>query len=571
MSTSPENPTVSERLERLVRLPVDKAVLASSAACAVAFVLWGILDNDGLASVTSTALGWVIKSFGWLFILVSTGFVVLAAVLAFSRYGRIRLGQDDERPEFRTISWITMMFSAGMGIGLMFYGVAEPLSHLAAPPMGLAEKNTQEAAQLSMQYTFFHWAFHPWAMYAVVGLALAYFSFRHGKANLISSLFVPLIGKRAEGNGGRAIDTFAILATLFGSATSLGLGALQINSGLNELYGVPMSTPMAIAIISALTVAFVISAVSGVHRGVQYLSNTNMVLAVALLFFLFVAGPTVFILSMFTESTGSYLWQIAPMSFRSGAFGGQDWLGGWTIFYWAWWMSWTPFVGAFIARISRGRTIREFVFGVILAPSLVTFVWFSILGGVSINLQLGGTDLAAALEQGQETALFALLREFPWFTLTAFIVIMLVAFFFVSGADAASLVMSTLSCRGCQEPRVLVTIFWGVMTGAVAGILLMAGGLQALQTLCILAAFPFMFVMVGAAVGLVKELRNEPDPAPHPGRRKTAVEAVVDARVEATLEAAVDAAVEARVLAAEGSGTFTATNGKPAGAPTPLA
>jgi len=568
MSTSPENPTSSERLERLVRLPVDKVVLTSSAAFAVAFVLWGILDNEGLASVTGTALAWVIKSFGWLFILASTGFVVLAAVLAFSRYGRIRLGQDDERPEFRTISWITMMFSAGMGIGLMFYGVAEPLSHLAAPPMGLAEANTQDAAQLSMQYTFFHWAFHPWAMYAVVGLALAYFSFRHGKPNLISSLFAPLIGKRAEGNAGRAIDTFAILATLFGSATSLGLGALQINSGLNELYDVPMTTPMAIAIISALTVAFVISAVSGVHRGVQYLSNTNMVLAVALLFFLFVAGPTIFILSMFTESTGSYLWQIAPMSFRSGAFGGQDWLGGWTIFYWAWWMSWTPFVGAFIARISRGRTIREFVFGVVLAPSLVTFVWFSILGGVSINLQLGGTDLAGALEQGQETALFALLREFPWFAVTAFVVVVLVAFFFISGADAASLVMATLSCRGCQEPRVLVTIFWGVMTGAVAGILLMAGGLQALQTLCILAAFPFMFVMIGAVVGLVKELRNEPDPAPHPGRRKTGA---FDASVEAAVEAAVDAAVEARVVAADGADPFGSPNGTRAGATTPRA
>jgi choline-glycine betaine transporter len=258
MSTTPENPPLTERLERLVRLPVDKVVLSTSAAFAVAFVAWGIIDNEGLASVSGDALAWVIKSFGWLFILASTGFVVLAAVLAFSRYGRIRLGADDERPEFRTVSWVTMMFSAGMGIGLMFYGVAEPLSHLAAPPMGLAEPNTQDAAQLGMQYTFFHWAFHPWAMYAVVGLALAYFSFRHGKANLISSLFAPLIGKRAEGGAGRAIDTFAILATLFGSATSLGLGALQINSGLNQLYDVPMSDAMAITIISLLTIAFVI-------------------------------------------------------------------------------------------------------------------------------------------------------------------------------------------------------------------------------------------------------------------------------------------------------------------------
>jgi glycine betaine transporter len=519
MSTTPENPSTSDRSERFVRLPADKIVLASSAALALGFVLWGIFDNKGLASVSGDALAWVTKSFGWLFVLASTGFVILAIVLACSRWGRIRLGRDDEKPEFKTVSWVTMMFSAGMGIGLMFYGVAEPLSHLSSPPMGLAEPNTQEGAQLAIQYSFFHWAFHPWAMYAVVGLALAYFSFRHGRANLISSTFFPLLGKRTEGGAGRAIDTFAILATLFGSATSLGLGALQINSGLNELYNFPKSTAVAIGIIALLTLAFIVSAVSGVHRGVQYLSNLNMGLAVALLFFLFVVGPSVFILSTFTESVGDYFYQLAPMSFRAGAFGGGEWLGGWTIFYWAWWMSWTPFVGAFIARISRGRTIREFVFGVVLAPSLVTFVWFSILGGISIHLQLGGTDLAAALEKGQETALFQLLQQYPWFGLTALIVVLLVAFFFVSGADAAALVMAMLSCRGCSEPGKLVTIFWGVMTGAVAGILLLAGGLSALQTLCILAAFPFLFIMIGAAVSLVKELRNEPDPAPNPGRR----------------------------------------------------
>jgi choline/carnitine/betaine transport len=524
MSTIPENPPTSDRLERPDRLPADKIVLTTAAALALGFVLWGIFDNKGLAGVAGDALAWVIKSFGWLFVLASTGFVVLALVLALSRWGRIRLGRDDEKPEFSTVSWVTMMFSAGMGIGLMFYGVAEPLSHLASPPMGLAKPNTEQGAELAIQYSFFHWAFHPWAMYAIVGLALAYFSFRHGRANLISSTFFPLLGKRTEGGAGRAIDTFAILATLFGSATSLGLGALQISSGLNQLYHVPKSTPVAIGIIAFLTLAFIVSAVSGVARGVQYLSNLNMVLAVALLFFLFVVGPSVFILSTFTESVGNYFYQLAPMSFRSGAFGGQDWLGGWTIFYWAWWMSWTPFVGAFIARISRGRTIREFVFGVVLAPSIVTFVWFSILGGISIHLQLGGTDLAAALEKGQETALFELLRQYPWFTLTALVVIVLVAFFFVSGADAASLVMAMLSCRGCNEPRKLVTIFWGVMTGAVAGILLLAGGLEALQTLCILAAFPFMFIMIGAAVSLVKGLRAERDPGAQPERRELTTE-----------------------------------------------
>jgi choline/carnitine/betaine transport len=494
-------------------LPADRIVLAGSAAIAVAFVVWGIVDNKGLAKISGTALDWVIRNFGWIFILASSGFVILSVVLALSRFGRIRLGRDDERPEFRTVSWVAMMFSAGMGIGLMFYGVAEPLSHLNAPPMGLAQPNTQEAAQLAMQYSYFHWAFHPWAMYAIVGLALAYFGFRQGRANLISSAFFPLLGRRSEGGIGRAIDIFAIFATLFGSATSLGLGALQINSGLNQLYEFPKSTPVAVGIIVALTLAFIVSAVSGVHRGIQFLSNTNMVLAVSLLFFLFVVGPTVFILGIFTESVGDYLYDLAPMSFRAGAFGGQDWLQGWTIFYWAWWISWTPFVGTFIARISRGRTIRQFVVGVILAPSVVTFVWFAVLGGISIDLQLGGgADLAAALETGQETALFELLRQYPMFSLTALLVVVLVALFFISGADAAALVMGILSCRGCKEPGALVTVFWGVMTGAVAAILLVAGGLDALQTLCILAAFPFLFIMIGVAVALVKELRREPGP-----------------------------------------------------------
>jgi choline/carnitine/betaine transport len=482
----------------------------SSAAIAVAFVVWGIVDSKGLAEITGSALDWVIRSFGWIFILASTGFVILTVFLACSRFGRIRLGRDDERPEFRTLSWVAMMFSAGMGIGLMFYGVAEPLSHLSSPPMGLAQPNTQDAARLAMEYSYFHWAFHPWAMYAIVGLALAYFGFRQGRANLISSAFFPLLGRRSEGGMGRAIDTFAIFATLFGSATSLGLGALQINSGLNQLYEVPNSTPVAVGIIVALTIAFIVSAASGVHRGIQYLSNTNMVLAVSLLFFLFVVGPSVFVLSIFTESVGDYLYQLAPMSFRAGAFGGQDWLQGWTIFYWAWWVSWTPFVGTFIARISRGRTIRQFVLGVVLAPSLVSFVWFAILGGISINLQLGGVDLSSALAKGQETALFELLRQYPAFTITALVVVILVALFFISGADAAALVMGILSCRGCKDPRALVTVFWGTMTGAVAAILLVAGGLEALQTLCILAAFPFLFIMVGVAVSLVKELRREP-------------------------------------------------------------
>ncbi|MEV1329418.1 BCCT family transporter [Micromonospora costi] len=493
--------------------PVDRTVLGVAAAVAVLFVLWGIVATDNLASVTSAALDWVSRSFGWVFVLASAGFVVLSMWLALSRYGRIKLGRDDDEPEFSTVSWVAMMFSAGMGIGLMFWGAAEPLSHLGTPPRGLNEPNTPQAARVAMEYSFFHWALHPWAIYAVVGLALAYFTFRKGRRGLISSAFFPLIGERAGRGPGRAIDIFAILATLFGSAVSLGLGALQINSGLTNLWDVPASTPLAIGIIALLTVAFVISAVTGVKKGIQFLSNTNMVLAVALLFFLLVVGPTVFILNTLTASTGGYLYDLIPMSFRTGAFGGEAWMASWTIFYWAWWISWTPFVGAFIARISKGRTIRQFVLGVVLIPSLVSVVWFSVFGGTAVHLQLGGTDLSDAVAESPEAALFAVLREFPFFTVTAILVMVLVALFFVSGADAASVVMGTLSSRGSIEPKSWLVAMWGVLTGLVAAVLLLAGGLSALQSLTILAALPFLFVMVGMVAGLLRELRREPESA----------------------------------------------------------
>jgi len=354
------------------------------------FVLWGVFFTDNLSAVASAALGFLIDAFGWVFILATFAFLVFVIFLAFSRYGRIKLGTDDDEPEFRTSSWVAMMFSVGMGIGLMFYGVAEPISHMSAPPNGLAKPGTEAAAGLAMEYSYFHWALHPWAIYAVVGLSLAYFTFRKGKRNLISSAFYPILGNRVDGPAGKAIDTLAIFATLFGTATSLGLGALQINGGLNYLWDVPNSTAVAILVIAVMTALFILSAVSGVHRGIQWLSNVNMVLAVVLVLFLLVVGPTVFILNTFTESIGGYVSNLVPMSFRTAAFSDADWLASWTIFYWAWWISWTPFVGTFIARISKGRTIREFILGVLVVPSVVTFVWFGVLGGTAINLELSG-------------------------------------------------------------------------------------------------------------------------------------------------------------------------------------
>ncbi len=495
---------------------IDRAVFGISAVIAIAFVAWGFLDTKSLGSASGGALGWTVHNMGWLFVVLASGFVAFVLWLAAGRFGSIPLGSDDEEPEFHTVSWIAMMFSAGMGIGLMFYGVAEPLSHFTSPPPGTGQAGDPQAVQSAMATTLFHWTLHPWAIYAVVGIAIAYGVFRRGRTQLISSAFIPLIGeKRATGTAGRVIDILAIFATLFGSAASLGLGALQIGSGLQIVGGIgKVGNGLLVGIIAVLTIAFIASAVSGVAKGIQWLSNINMVLALALAVFVFVVGPTVFILDLIPTAVGSYFEDLAMMSARTEAAGGDgmaEWLAGWTVFYWAWWLSWTPFVGMFIARISRGRTIRQFVTGVLLVPSLVSLVWFAIFGGAGIKAQQNGADIAgAATSEGQ---LFGLLETMPLAGVTTVLVMVLVAIFFVSGADAASIVMGTLSQRGTLTPSKPNVIFWGVTTGAVAAVMLSVGGdsaLTGLQNITIVAALPFAIVMVGLAWALVKDLRTDP-------------------------------------------------------------
>ncbi|SRX80686.1 choline/carnitine/betaine transporter [Nocardioides sp. JS614] [Mycolicibacterium parafortuitum] len=505
---------------------IDWVVFGVTAVIAVAFLVWGFVSTDTLASASGSALTWVMDNTGWLFVLTSTGFVVFVLYLALGRYGTIPLGRDDEPPEFNGISWVAMMFSAGMGIGLMFFGVAEPLSHFVTPPPGTGPEGNPEAVQHAMATTLFHWSLHPWAIYAVVGLAIAYGVYRKGRLQLISSAFEPLIGSRANGAWGKVIDMLAIFATLFGSAASLGLGALQIRSGLQIVAGIgETGNAILVVIITVLTVCFVLSAVSGVARGIQWLSNINMVLALALALFVFVVGPTVFILNLLPTTLGSYFAELNMMSARTGAEGADvnTWLQSWTIFYWAWWVSWTPFVGMFIARISRGRTIRQFVGGVLVVPSLVSLVWFAVFGGSAINVQQNGTDLAG--EGGVEAQLFSLLEQYPIATIASVLVMVLVAIFFVSGADAASVVMGSLSEKGTIKPSRSTVVFWGVATGAVAAVMLLVGGedaLTGLQTITIIAALPFVLVMVGLAVSLVRDLRRDPLVV----RRKYAAEAV---------------------------------------------
>ncbi len=496
---------------------VDRVLFAIAAAMALGFVAWGFAAPTGLGTASGSVLGWVTGNLGWLFVLLASAFVVYVVWLAASKYGRIPLGRDDEQPEFRTISWIAMMFSAGMGIGLMFFGVAEPLSHYVSPPPLTTEGESSEAIQTAMATTLFHWTLHPWAMYAVVGLAIAYGTFRRGRRQLISSAFVPLLGeRRASGPAGRVIDVLAIFATLFGSAASLGLGALQIGSGVEILgWTGSVGSGVLVGIIAVLTAAFVASAVSGIARGIQWLSNINMVLALVLAVFVFVLGPTIFILNLIPDAVGSYFSDLGEMAARTEATGGDPmaaWLRGWTVFYWAWWISWTPFVGLFIARISRGRTIRQFVTGVLLVPSLVSLMWFAVFGGAGIAAQRDGVDVAG---QGTtEGQLFAVLGQYPLATAATVLVMILVAIFFVSGADAASIVMGSLSQRGTLEPSRSVVVFWGVVMGSVAAIMLLLGddgaALTGLQNLTIIAALPFALVMAAMAVSLVKDLRRDP-------------------------------------------------------------
>ncbi|MFD3942053.1 BCCT family transporter [Streptomyces sp. NPDC058579] len=495
----------------------DRIVFGVTAVLTLAFVIWGATATDSLESFSSELLDGLIRNGGWAFMLAASGFVVFALWLAISRYGRITLGHESEGPEFRTVSWIAMMFSAGMGIGLMFYGVSEPLAHYGTPPPGTHPVDSAERMQTAMATTLFHWTLHPWAIYAVVGLAIAYSTFRRRRRQTISAVFVPLIGKRAaHGGPGRVIDILAIFATLFGSAASLGLGALQIGSGVEELGWMEKTgTGLLVGIIAVLTVAFVASAVSGVEKGIQWLSNTNMVLALVLALFVFIAGPTIIVLDLLPTSIFAYFGDLAQLAGRTEATSGDnihEWLGGWTVFYWAWWISWTPFVGMFIARISRGRTIRQFVGGVILVPSVVSLVWFAVFGGTAMKLSEEGRLTEETTPEGQ---LFGVLQEFPIAGAMSLLVMILVGIFFVSGADAASIVMGTLSQRGTFEPTRPVVVFWGVVTGAVAAIMLLIGdgqgdALAGLQNLTILVAAPFVLVMIGMCVALMRDLRRDP-------------------------------------------------------------
>lgn len=477
------------------------------------FILWGIFFPENVESVLGAVDGFVASNLGWVYILATTGFVLLALFLIFGPFGKITLGKPDEKPEYSYFTWFAFLFTAGMGVGLVFFGVTEPLTHYYSPPT--TEANSIAAAEESLLYTLFHWGFHPWATYAIVALALSYFKFRHNSPALISSAFTPLIGKHAQGGIGHSIDILAVFATIFGIATSLGLGASQITAGLSYSFeGIENSTFTTLVVIAVVTVAFILSAASGVDKGIRYLSWMNIVVAIALMIFVFLLGSSIQMIESFTTTVGNYLQNLPSMTFGMNAFTGErEFLNDWTLFYWAWWIGWSPFVGTFIARVSRGRTIREFVIGVMGVPVLFSAIWFSIFGvaGLEMDANQSGGLYQLIMDQGNEVALFAFLESYPMAPVIMGIAILLIASFFVTSADAATFVLGMLTTGGRLNPSVKVKIAWGLILAATAAALLISGGLEALEMAMLIAAFPFVFVVLLMAISLMKALSSEYD------------------------------------------------------------
>lgn len=490
-----------------------------SVVAAFLFIIWGILPEDligsaNLSNVTSQIQGFLTEKFGWFYLLSATGFLIFAIFLVFSKYGKLKLGKPDDEPEYPYITWFAMLFSAGMGIGLVFWGAAEPLSHFHTPPIPGMDPTSEEAAQSAMKYSFFHWGLHPWAIYAVLALALAYFKFRKDAPGVISAALTPILGeKRVKGPIGTLIDFIAVFATIFGVATSLGLGALQISSGLAfTIPGLSDTFTLQLIIIVVVTVLFMISAMTGLNKGIKYLSNTNIVLALLLMFFLLFAGPTNFIMDFFTTTFGSYIRDLPYMSFRLTPFDeDSSWVQGWTIFYWAWWISWAPFVGTFIARVSKGRTIREFILGVLLVPTVFGALWFSVFGGTTIFLEyFQGININKDMgDLGTEVALFSMLEHIPLGGIMSFIGLLLISTFFVTSADSATFVLGMQTTNGSLNPKNQVKFTWGIIQAGAAAVLLWQGGLESLQTAAIIAAFPFTFIMILICFSLYKQFSED--------------------------------------------------------------
>lgn len=463
----------------------------------------------GSAAVIVAVLAWVhaflARSFGWFYVLIVNVFLGGSLALGFSRLGRIRMGGADCRPEYSWTAWMPMLFSAGMGIGLVFWGVAEPMRHFTAPPQ--ADPCTPAAARQAMAFAFFHWGLHAWGIYALVAVALAHSVYNLGAALTIRAAFWPWLGPAVDGPAGWCIDVLAIVATLFGVATSLGLGAQQISAGIGHVAGESHWAWGPIMVIVAVTGLATLSVVLGMDHGIKRFSHLNMVLAALLLSAVLVGGPTVFILNGFLQNLGNYFFRLPEMSTWTETYLDTGWQSHWTIFYWAWWIAWSPFVGMFIARISRGRTIREMVLGVLFAPTLLTFFWFAVFGNSALHEELfGGGGIARFSRDHMPLALFELLGRYPWELFTSWLAIICLVIFFVTSSDSGSLVVDMIASGGNPHPPVWQRVFWSLMEGLVAAVLLLQGGLHTLQLATISTGLPFALVVVGMGYALVRSL-----------------------------------------------------------------
>ncbi|MAB24637.1 BCCT family transporter [Pseudomonas neustonica] len=482
-------------------------VFAPAVIVTLLLVIGTISSPELAGDVFSVTLAYITETFGWFYMLAVASFLLFIVIVACSSWGNIKLGPDHAAPQYSFPAWFAMLFSAGYGIALLFFGVAEPVTHFANPPAGTAE--TLDAAKQAMQIAFFHWGFHIWAIYGLVGLVLAYFSFRHGLPLSMRSALYPLIGDKIYGPIGHTVDVVAILGTLFGIATTLGLSVAQINAGLHYLWpSIPISNVVQVIAIAVVTSLALISVVAGLDKGVKNLSILNMVLAVALMLFVFLVGPSIFILEAFLQNTGSYLNNIVERTFNLQAYTHSDWIGNWTLFIFGWTIAWAPFVGLFIAKISRGRTIRQFVFGVMLVPTIFTFMWFSVFGDTALHLIMneGYTALITEVQNDKAIALFKLFEHLPLTSIVSFITVILIVTFFVTSSDSGSLVIDSLASGGLMHTPALQRAFWAILEGVVAAVLLMAGGLSALQTMTIVTALPFAIIMIIAMLGMWRAL-----------------------------------------------------------------
>ena len=498
---------------------VDPPVFWPAALIIVVFILVTLLVGDPMDQVFSNIQSSISSFGGWFFVLSVNIFLFFVLYIAFSRYGKIRLGGSKSRPEFSTAAWFAMLFSAGMGIGILFWSVGEPINHFINPPD--AEPRSIEAARDSMEITFLHWGLHAWGIYALVGMALAFFTFNKKLPLTISSVFYPLLGEKVNGPWGKVINVLAVVATLFGLATSLGMGVQQVSAGLAHLFSLPDTITSQVILITVITLAATGSVVAGLSGGVKRLSQMNRILGALFLLFMLLVGPTLFVMNSFIQNTGGYIQNFFELSFWTETYKQSDWQSDWTVFYWAWWVSWSPFVGMFIARISRGRTLKEFVLGVLIVPTLLTFLWLSTFGGSAMYLELNSlADIASAVTGNIATSLYVLLEQFPLSAVTSVVGVVLVTSFFVTSSDSGSLVVDSLTAGGKLDAPVPQRVFWAMTEGAVAAVLLIGGGLGALQTAAISTGLPFTILLIILMWSLLKGLRKE-----HSGMMETRLEA----------------------------------------------